>query len=259
MTPDTEMPAGAADPAPPEYAVPALEKALDILELLADEAGGLSQTAIAEATGRSVGQIFRVLASLERRGYLVRDRQSGLYGLSTLLFDLAHRHPPLRGLVTAATLPMRELADAIRQSCNLSVLDLGRVRVIAQVESPADFGFRVRVGAVFPVGGTATGSVLVAGASEELRSLLSGECDPAELAAAAANGSVRRVDALQPGITDLVVPVLGAAGHTVAALTVPYIATTFSGSREDEVLAAALHAAGRIQEVIGSVRAGTLR
>jgi DNA-binding IclR family transcriptional regulator len=231
----------------PEYAVPALEKALDILELLAEEAGGLSQTAIAEATGRSVGQIFRVLASLERRGYLVRDRQSGLYGLSTMLFDLAHRHPPLRGLITAATLPMRELADEIRQSCNLSVLDAGRVRVIAQVESPADFGFRVRVGAVFPVGGTATGSVLVAGAAEATRALLAAECDPDELAAASERGSVRRVDALQPGITDLVVPVLDSRGETVAALTVPYIATTFSGSGEGAVLGAALRAAARIR------------
>lgn len=244
--PSGEAGSATGSAAPPEYAVPALEKALDILELLADEAGGLSQTAIAEATGRSIGQIFRVLASLERRGYLVRDRQSGLYGLSTLLFDLAHRHPPLRGLITAATVPMRELADDIRQSCNLSVLDAGRVRVIAQVESPADFGFRVRVGALFAVG-TATGSVLVAGASDGLRTALSPECDAAELASAAAHGHVRRHDALQPGITDLVVPVSGARGETVAALTVPYIATTFSGSREDDVLAAALRAADRIR------------
>jgi DNA-binding IclR family transcriptional regulator len=233
--------------AQPDYAVPALEKALDILELLADEAGGLSQTAIADATGRSVGQIFRVLASLERRGYLVRDRQSGLYGLSTRLFDLAHRHPPLRGLITAATLPMRELADEIRQSCNLSVLDAGRVRVITQVESPADFGFRVRVGALFPVGGTATGSVLVAGATDDVRELLAEECDAGELASAAEHGHVRRHDALQPGITDLVVPIRGPHGQTVAALTVPYIATTFSGTREDQVLAAALRAADRIR------------
>jgi DNA-binding IclR family transcriptional regulator len=239
--------APASDPAQPEYSVPALEKALDILELLADEAGGLSQTAIAEATGRSVGQIFRVLASLERRGYLLRDRQSGLYGLSALLFDLAHRHPPLRGLIAAATVPMRELADEIRQSCNLSVLDAGRVRVIAQVESPADFGFRVRVGALFPVGGTATGSVLVAGAADDIRQLLAAECDADELASAADEGHVRRHDALQPGITDLVVPVLGPGGRTVAALTVPYIATTFSGSREEEVLTAARRAAERIR------------
>ncbi|MBC7590711.1 MAG: helix-turn-helix domain-containing protein [Salinibacterium sp.] len=210
-------------PTAPEYAAPALEKGLDIIELLADRAGGVSQTEIAEATGRTLGQIFRVLATLERRGYIARDRQSGLYVLSMKLFDLAHRHPPLRGLVAIATPAMRTLAERVRQSCNLSVLDAGRVRVIAQVESPADFGYRVRVGAIFSTDSTATGAVLTADTPEPLI----------------------RPDAMQGGIVDLVVPVRD--GHrTVAALTVPYVATTFSGSDAATVLAATLDTAAEI-------------
>ena len=112
-----------------DYSAPALDKALDILELLAGEAGGLTQTEIAEAVGRNVSQIYRVLATLERRGYLTRDDRSGRYVLSMALFDLAHRHPPLRGLVQLAAGPMRELADGIRQSCNLSVDEIGRAHV----------------------------------------------------------------------------------------------------------------------------------
>ena len=117
-----------------DYAAPALDKALDILELLADEADGLTQTGIAEAVGRNVSQIYRVLATLERRGYVSRDDRSGRYLLSMALFDLAHRHPPLRGLVQLAAGPMRALADEIRQSCNLSVDDAGAVRIIAQAD-----------------------------------------------------------------------------------------------------------------------------
>jgi DNA-binding IclR family transcriptional regulator len=209
----------------PEYAAPALEKGLDILELLADQPGGLSQSEIAEAVGRSVGQIFRVLATLERRGYVSRDRQSGLYTFSMKVFDLAHRHPPLRGLIAIATGPMRELAEVVRQSCNLSVLDTGRVRVIAQVESPADFGYRVRVGALFDVESTATGLVLTEGEA------------------------VVRPDALQAGITDVVVPVTDGS-RTVAALTVPYVATTFSAVPADEVIAAATATASEISRLV---------
>ncbi|MCU1441405.1 MAG: IclR family transcriptional regulator [Rhodoglobus sp.] len=208
----------------PEYAAPALEKGLDILELLAGEAGGLSQSEIAEATGRSVGQIFRVLATLERRGYVSRDRQSGIYAFSMKTFDLAHRHPPLRGLIAIATPPMRDLADRVRQSCNLSVLDAGRVRVIAQVESPADFGYRVRVGAVFAVESTATGAVLTGDSSAQ---------------------PIVRPDALQAGILDIVVAVRD-GGRTVAALTLPYVATTFSEVDADAVLAAAVETASEI-------------
>ena len=202
----------------PDYAVPALDKALDILELLASTAGGLGQNEIADATGRSSSQIFRVLALLEKRGYLVRD--NGLYILSTRLFSLAHQHPPLRGLIAAATTPMRVLADTVQQSCNLSVIDAGRVLVIAQVESPADFGYRVRVGATFDLDATATGSVLTGHDS-----------------------LVERPDAMQPGITDLVVAI---DGSVRAALTVPYVATTFSGIPIDTVREAARAAAAEI-------------
>jgi DNA-binding IclR family transcriptional regulator len=209
----------------PTYSVPALDKAFDVLELLASRSEPMSQTEIADAVGRSVGQIFRVLTALEARGWLLRDRTSGLYSFSMAAFDLAHRHPPLRGLIGAATPAMRKLSDRVQQSCNLSVLDMGAVRVIAQVESPADFGWRVRVGALFPLD-SATGTVLTTGEA------------------------VRRDDPQQAGITDLVLPVLGAHGEVRAALTVPYVATTFSAMPVEKVFAAASKAAGAISRRI---------
>lgn len=204
----------------PAYAVPALDKAFDVLELLADRSDALSQTEIAEATGRSVGQVFRVLTALESRGWLVRDPASGLYTFGMAAFDLAHRHAPLRGLIAAAAPAMRDLAQTVRQSCNLSVLDLGAVRVIAQVESPADFGWAVRVGAFFE-SDSATGSAF----------------DTAEL--------VTRTYT-QAGVTDVAVPVLDARGAVRAVLTVPYVATTFSEFGLDDVRAAAIQAARTI-------------
>ena len=209
----------------PEYAAPALDKGLDILELLSAEPGPLSQSEIADAVGRSVGQIFRVLATLERRGYLVRDKQSGLYTSSMKLFDLAHRHPPLRALITVATPALRELAESTRQSCNLSVVDAGRVRIVAQVESPADFGYRVRVGAEFSLEATATGEAITSAAT------------------------VVRPDALQPGITDVAVPVFDDSG-VIAALTVPYVATTFSTVPAADVIAAAERTAAAISRTL---------
>lgn len=214
----------------PDYSAPALEKGLDILELLSAAPAPLSQSEIADAVGRSVGQIFRVLATLERRGYLVRDRSSGLYTSSMKLFDLAHRQPPLRGLLAVALPLLRDLADLTRQSCNLSVVDAGRVRVVAQVESPADFGYHVRVGAVFPLESTATGRALATGL-------------PVQVA-----------DAIQPGITDVAVPIADASG-TVAALTVPYVATTFSATPASVVVAEA----ERIADEISRLLQGTAR
>ncbi|WP_173921531.1 IclR family transcriptional regulator [Agromyces sp. Marseille-P2726] len=233
-------------PRTPDYSAPALDKALDILELLADQAAGLSQTEIADAVGRNVSQIYRVLATLDRRGYLTRDEHSGRYVLSMALFDLAHPHPPVRGLVQLAAGPMRALADRIRQSCNLSVDDAGSVRVIAQAESPADFGYHVRVGALFPIDTTATGAVLTAGRTDAAAPA------PSEARALRA-GYLTRPDRLQAGVTDVVVAIAGPSGETIAALTVPYVATSYSTVDLDEVVSAARATAADISERLGSL------
>jgi DNA-binding IclR family transcriptional regulator len=225
----------------PEYAAPAVDKALDILELLAESTGGLSQLDIAKAVDRSPGQIFRVLMRLEKRGYVHRDPQ-GAYQLSMRLFDLAHRHEPVRLLVSAALPRMRALAASVRQSCNLGVLEGDRVRIVAQVESPADFGFRVRVGALFPATETATGRLLAAYEPDA----------PDADAAIRGEGRLIRPDAAQPGITDIVVPILrGDGSAAVAALTVPYISTSFSGVRAEDVAAAASGTAEEIRAALG--------
>ena len=43
------------------YSAPALEKGLDILELLSKQEAGLTQSEISRALGRSVSEIFRML------------------------------------------------------------------------------------------------------------------------------------------------------------------------------------------------------
>ncbi|WP_223690483.1 IclR family transcriptional regulator [Leifsonia poae] len=245
----------------PEYTAPALDKSLDILELLAEQSAPLSQTTIAGLLGRSVGEIFRLLQTLERRGYVLRDEASGLYSLTMRLFDLAHRQPPLRALLQAAEDPMNRLADSVRQSCNLAVLDGGRLRVVLQVESPAEFGFHVRVGAAFPVGSTATGAVLAAFASERMRDdLLSAETIPSsrdELAQrmklAVDQGHLEIADQRQPGIVDLALPVRSGEGRAVAALTVPYVATSFSELDPQAVLVQAEAAASLITSRLGAL------
>jgi uncharacterized membrane protein len=58
---------------PRKYTAPALEKGLDILELLSRAETGLSQSEIARDLGRSVSEIFRMLVVLEERGYIALE------------------------------------------------------------------------------------------------------------------------------------------------------------------------------------------
>jgi DNA-binding IclR family transcriptional regulator len=168
------------------YAVPALDKGLDLLEALAARPDPLSQADLARALGRSPSEIFRMLACLERRGYLVKEAASGRYRLTLRLFELAHTHTPVDHLLHAAEGPMRDLARRIRESVHLSVLSDGKLLVLSQVESQNRTRVSVEVGARFPVARTASGRVLLANLTQEdLRALLGRDEEWGRLGAAA--------------------------------------------------------------------------
>ncbi|MDV7396180.1 helix-turn-helix domain-containing protein, partial [Arthrospira platensis SPKY1] len=117
----------------PSYAVPALDKGLDILEALAQSDSALTLSALARQLGRGNTEIFRMLNRLEARGYVLRD-ESGGYRLSLKLFQLARVASPLNRLLELAAAPLRELAHKLGQSCHLGVIEGGDLVVIASAD-----------------------------------------------------------------------------------------------------------------------------
>ncbi|WP_204311167.1 helix-turn-helix domain-containing protein, partial [Klebsiella michiganensis] len=65
--------------AAPNYSAPALEKGIDVIELLGNEPFGLTITEISQRLGRSVSELFRVVVALDRRGWLHKDAASDRY------------------------------------------------------------------------------------------------------------------------------------------------------------------------------------
>jgi DNA-binding IclR family transcriptional regulator len=145
-----------------KYSVPAVEKALDVLEYLSDQAVPVTQAQLARALGRQPGEIFRMLTCLEIRGYLRRDAETGGYALTLKLFELSRTHSPYEGLLAAAQPWMRRLAEEVRETCHLSVLHRDRVLVLAQEESPRPFRLSVQVGSLHSPLRTTSGRLLLA-------------------------------------------------------------------------------------------------
>lgn len=163
-----DKPSGAAE-ARPNYAAPAVEKALDIIEYLADEAVPLTRAQLARALDRQPTELFRMLTCLENRGYVRREAVSGAYTLTLKLFELSRTHSPYEQLLQVALPIMRSLSSEVRESCHLSVLHEERVLVIAQAESPKPFRLSVEVGSIHPLSGTTSGRVLLANMDEGAR------------------------------------------------------------------------------------------
>lgn len=144
------------------YAAPAVEKALDILECLSEEAIPLAQVDLARALGRQPGELFRMLMCLERRGYVYRNQNTGKYALTLKLFELSRSHSPYEELLEFAVPRMRALSDTIRESCHLCVLHGERIVVLAQTESAEPFRVSVEVGSMHSPVATTSGRVLLA-------------------------------------------------------------------------------------------------
>ncbi|QKV19078.1 IclR family transcriptional regulator [Oricola thermophila] len=226
------------------YRAPALDKGLDILELLAQIDGGLTQAEIAKRLGRSPNEFYRMLDRLVRRGYVSRidgDR----YSLTLKLFGLAQSHAPVRRLVSFATPLMRELAEETRQANQLAVFDRGSVVVVAQQEAPGYWGISIRVGSHISLYDTGSGHVLLAFRSEEERQMMINEHSRSNEQPALSKEFFDRLNQIRErgyemmpsaqtaGVYNLSAPVLAPDGRAIAALTVPYITLVNSSEAPD--------------------------
>jgi len=106
------------------YSAPALEKGLDILEILCESEGALTQKEIAKSLGRSVGEIYRMLSCLVDRNYVAQVDENS-FTVTTKLFELAHINPPTHRLLFEAMPIMQRLAKELDQSCHLTVYSQG--------------------------------------------------------------------------------------------------------------------------------------
>ena len=211
------------------YRAPALDKGLDILELLSDRPEGLTQAEVARQLNRSVGEIFRMLNCLVERGYLTQQGSGDRYQLTLKLFELSHRHDPLARLLHEALPRVRAFCEQVHQSCHVVVLHDDHGIVVAQADAPGEMGFAVRVGARVPLVTTASGRVLLAFQSDADRARLIQRVGVAEqpLQRELARIRERGFDDIEStrirGIHDYSFPVLNHRGAAVAALTVPLI------------------------------------
>jgi DNA-binding IclR family transcriptional regulator len=146
----------------PEYAVPALDRGLDLLEALSASATPQSLTDLARTLNNTPSGLFRLLTRLGTRGYVERDSSTNRYSLTLKLFELSHTHSPLESLVRAAAPPMRELAESVEESVHLSVLTRGRLLVLLDVGSPSKVRISIEAGSQFDPVATNSGRLLLA-------------------------------------------------------------------------------------------------
>lgn len=155
-----------------KYAVPALDKGLDIIEYLASQELPRSQAEIATALGRSPNEIYRVLVGLEMRGYLIREDLSGKYRVSLKLYNLSRRINPIDKVRQCALPYMEDLAFDSGCSCYLTMLYQSQTMVIVHASSHEPVSLIIAEGTLISTMSTCPGKILLANSNIEVRDMI---------------------------------------------------------------------------------------
>jgi DNA-binding IclR family transcriptional regulator len=243
------------------YATPALEKGLDVIELLAHQSGGLTKSEISRELKRTVSEIFRMLLCLERRGYIAQV-ENERYALTLKLFKLVQEHPPTERLIAEALPVMHRVAHETQQSCHMGIIEGAEVTILAQVNAPTSIGFYVKLGSSVELMEASTGFVILAHQDDEHRlrtlaewkRLTGGELPadlPAHLARIKRQGYESRPSYKVRGVTNISYPIFDGRGSAIGALTVPYIQYMAAAPNTAKVSASLKKAASEITAAIG--------
>ena len=229
------------------YNAPALDKGLDILELLSINEKGLTQAQIAMKLNKSVNEIYRMISTLCSREYINLDEETDIYYLSYKILNMTAKFEPVKTLMTRTVPLMKEVSTRTNQSIHLAIYTRGKILIIAQEDSPSFFNYHMSVGANFDLLETSSGRVLLAFQNEKERKrrlerrkfymsidknskVSNSDLKKTENKFSQSTihkiikDSCEVVKSLQiRGVTNISIPILDHTNNAVGALTIPFV------------------------------------
>lgn len=240
--------------------VRAVERALDVLLCFA-EGSEWGLTEIAGRVGLHKSTVFRLLATLEAKGFLKRDEATEKYRLGLSVLELS-AHLSRSDDPSVVLLPeMERLRDELGETVSLYVRDRSeRVRIQA-VQSTQAIRRVADVGARLPLSVGASSKVLLAFSEPGVRGgVMSDPSWPAGLQRQAfakqlddivASGYATSFEEREPGAAAVSAPIFNRSGKLVAALSVSGPSNRLTPDRMHEHAPAIMEAARRMGALLG--------
>lgn len=244
-----------------DYKIAAVDRALALLEALGDQPDQ-GVTALAKSLGMTKSLVFRLLHTLEERGFVSRDPERAEYALGYRVGVLGERLGKDGSLLHAARPVMDALRDRTSENVNLVVREGLRSYVLATRAGHHSIRLFAQAGRNGPLhaGG---GSLLLLAFAEP--SVIDGVlAQPLEaftpytitdrmklrqtLERIRVNGYNIALNDLDEGAFSVAAPIHGAEGSVIASISVAGAVARFNEERREGYLAAALEAAGEISE-----------
>jgi DNA-binding IclR family transcriptional regulator len=241
----------------------AVEKAIQILDLLGQLPEGLDLQAIAARVGMSASGAYRTLQTLVGGGLVIQEGRRGAYRLGPRILTLARSMSSEAALVAAAEPEVHALAEATGESVALAVVRGDRIWSIVAATGSGDLVAQPRLAHGEPnFHTTGRGKLHLAYLPRaEARALIQRTGLPKagpnsitdedrlwrEVEETRARGyAVNRAER-SPHLAGVAIPVFGAGGELAATLGITVPVYTLTPEREAELARLGLAAARRIQ------------
>ena len=155
------------------YIIQSVAHSLDVLEQFCGEADELGVTELSKRLKLHKNNVFRLLATLESRGYIEQNRATENYRLGIRCLQLGQSYVQHMGVLRQARPIMNELVRQVRETTYLAVLRRNAVVPVEVIEADRPVRIVSQLGEALPLHCTAAGKAYLAFEQEEdLRTLL---------------------------------------------------------------------------------------
>jgi IclR family transcriptional regulator, acetate operon repressor len=160
-------PAGGSDPDSRDGGVQSVDRALLIIETLAEDDEGYRLSDLAVRTGLSTSTAHRLLATLEKRRFVQFDRYQSKWHVGAQSFTVGATFARRRNFTAQAMPYLRKLRDQSRETANLAVVDDESIIVLTRMESREIMRSLTKVGGRVAMVASGVGKAVLATYSDE--------------------------------------------------------------------------------------------
>lgn len=153
--------------------------ALDILDYMQSRNGEVGVTEVGQALKMHKSNVSRLLSTMENKGYVKKDMQSGKYTLGMRIVELAKTKLDQMDLPSHARPFLEKLVEKTNETAHLAMIDQGRIIYIDKVDTPQTLMMRSKIGyRAFPHCTALGKAILAALPKEEVNALLQEQSIP---------------------------------------------------------------------------------
>ncbi|MDI4231255.1 IclR family transcriptional regulator C-terminal domain-containing protein [Bradyrhizobium sp. Arg237L] len=150
-----------------EGGVQSVDRALSIIETLAEDDEGYRLSDLAIRTGLSTSTVHRLLATLESRRFVQFDRTESKWHVGARSFTVGATFARRRNFTAQAVPYLRKLRDLTRETANLAVVDDEFIVVLTRMESREIMRSLTKVGGRVAMVASGVGKAVLATYSDE--------------------------------------------------------------------------------------------